>query len=121
MVRIRIKRIYEPAEASDGFRVLVDRLWPRGLKKESVRIDLWAKDLAPSTALRQWVHKQPENWPEFEDRYIRELQEYSGMNEVMAQLRSQKVVTLLYAARNEHRNHALVLQDFINKTLQASS
>lgn len=121
MTLIRIKRIYEPSEESDEFRVLVDRLWPRGLKKESVNIDLWAKDLAPSTALRQWVHKHPENWPEFEARYIRELQEYGDIDDIVAQFRSNEVVTLLYAARDEHRNHALVLQNYINKTLQASS
>lgn len=116
-MKFRIKRIYEPADTADGFRVLVDRLWPRGLKKESVKIDLWAKDLAPSTPLRQWVHKQPENWSEFEVRYIRELQENPATSRLTTQLTSQKVITLLYAARDEHRNHAIVLQDFLQKTM----
>ena len=121
MTSIRIKRIYEPKAALDGFRILVDRLWPRGLKKESVQIDLWAKELAPSTALREWVHKQPDNWPEFEHRYIRELQENRDIDKLKAELGSHEVLTLLYAARDEHRNHALILQNFLNKTLQANS
>ena len=120
MTKIRIKRIYEPAEASDGYRVLVDRLWPRGLKKESAGIDMWAKELAPSTELRKWVHSQPERWPEFEGKYLREL-EGMDLNDFLDSIRNQERVTLLYGARDEMQNHAQVLQSFLLKKLQADS
>ncbi len=120
MAKIHIKRIYEPAEASDGYRILVDRLWPRGLKKESVEIDRWAKELAPSTELRKWIHSQPEKWQEFEGKYILEL-EGMDMRDFLHSISNQELVTLLYGARDEKQNHAQVLQSFLLKKLQADS
>ncbi|HEY0895489.1 MAG TPA: DUF488 family protein [Sphingobacteriaceae bacterium] len=120
MSKISIKRIYEPAEASDGYRVLVDRLWPRGLKRDSVAIDRWAKELAPSTELRKWVHSQPEKWPEFEVKYLQELQG-AEMADLLKEIRRQEITTLLYGARDEKQNHAQVLQSFLLEKLQADS
>lgn len=120
MAKICIKRIYDPAEASDGYRVLVDRLWPRGMKKDSAEIDTWAKELAPSTELRKWVHSQPEKWPEFEAKYLEELKGLE-MDEHLNKIRRQEVTTLLYGARDEKQNHAVVLRSFLLKKLQADS
>ena len=107
---VRIKRIYEPAEAQDGMRVLVDRLWPRGVSKAEAAIDLWLKAAAPRPELRRWFGHRADRWPEFQRRYRTEL----AHNPAVAQLRDlarQSDLTLLYAARDETHNHALVLAD----------
>ena len=110
-----LKRAYdEPAEV-DGLRVLVDRLWPRGLTRERAAIDLWAKDLAPSTDLRRWWHSEPERFEEFADRYRAELAESDALESFMADIPDQARVTLVYAARNQERNHALVLIDVLRE------
>lgn len=108
-----IKRIYEKPSASDGFRLLVDRLWPRGVRKEDAAIALWAKDLAPSPQLRKWFNHDPQRFDTFRDRYLAELRE----NETVLQsvrLPNSGTVTLLYAARDEVHNHAIVLQRFLS-------
>jgi uncharacterized protein YeaO (DUF488 family) len=107
---IRIKRIYETAAAADGLRLLVDRLWPRGISKARARLDGWPKELAPSTALRTWFHHAPGRWAEFERRYRAELRLQAA---ALAQLRAQATrqrVTLLYGARDALVNHAQVLR-----------
>jgi len=111
----RVKRVYEAPAADDGTRVLVDRLWPRGLTKEKARIDVWLKDLAPSHALRRLVHDDPDRWAEFEAGYARELEDEPAKTAV-AQLRAlatTRRATLLYAARNEVRNNATVLKHWL--------
>lgn len=106
---VRIKRIYEPASKSDGFRVLVDRIWPRGVSRAHAQLDLWQKDVAPSTQLRRWFGHKPERWQEFRRRYRAELK----ANPALADLRNlsrQRSITLLYAAHDQKHNHALILQ-----------
>ena len=110
-MKIRIKRVYEPAEKADGLRVLVDRLWPRGIAK--TRIDLWLKDIAPSTDLREWYGHVPEKWPQFRTKYRKEL---AGNDEAVAALKRAgkgKTVTLLYGARDTERNQAQVIAEFL--------
>lgn len=105
----QIKRAYEPPAASDGLRILVDRLWPRGIKKNALKLDDWMKQVAPSPELRRWFGHKPERFAEFGRRYKAEL----AQNPAIAQLRNLgrgKTVTLVYAARDPHVNHALVLQ-----------
>ena len=111
---IRIKRVYEPYSVEDGYRILVDRLWPRGMKQEDARIDKWLKEIAPSTALRKWFNHEPEKWEQFRQKYHTELNQSAAFDELLSYLRENKIVTLLYAAREEKYNHAIVLQQFIN-------
>lgn len=110
---IKVKRIYLPAEATDGYRVLVDRLWPRGIRKEDARLDEWLKDIAPSPELRRWYDHEVERWPEFQVRYRRELASESSAAQIrrLADLGRRGPVTLLFAARDEEHNSAKVLLD----------
>ncbi len=110
---IRIKRIYDPASPGDGRRILIDRLWPRGLKKEEARFDEWLKDLAPSDELRKWFSHDPAKWSEFQKRYRSELR---GKAELLESLRTEArkgTVTLLYSARDEEHNNAVVLKELL--------
>lgn len=110
---IQVKRVYEKPRASDGLRVLVDRLWPRGLTKQKAAVDVWLKDLAPSTELRKWFGHDPAKWKQFQTRYRREL---AGQKEVLALLKEigrLQTVTLLFGARDEEHNEALVLQELL--------
>jgi uncharacterized protein YeaO (DUF488 family) len=108
---VRLKRAYEPAAPEDGVRVLVDRLWPRGLRKADAAIDRWMKDIAPSTQLRQWFGHEPEHWPEFRRRYSRELQQRAAAVEELRELARGGRVTLVFAAHDEVHNDAIVLRD----------
>jgi uncharacterized protein YeaO (DUF488 family) len=111
--KIKLKRVYEPAARTDGTRILVDRLWPRGLSKEEAAIDHWCKELAPSTALRQWFGHEPERWVEFRKRYKTELAEAP---EALAELRGfarKGPITLLFAAHDELHNNAVVSHDLL--------
>ena len=110
---IAIKRIYDPPEKSDGYRVLVDRLWPRGLKRDEADIDDWAKDIAPSSALRKWFGHKPERWAEFERKYRAELREGAAADALAALGRRAGRVTLLTATRDLDHSHARVLQRLI--------
>ncbi len=110
---VNIKRIYEPFSKTDGYRILVDRLWPRGIKKENAHIDKWLKEVAPSTELRQWFHHGTDNWDQFVMKYHAELNNSAAVEELLADIAEHKTVTLLYAVRDEHQNHALVLKKFI--------
>lgn len=112
-MKVLLKRVYEPANPSDGHRVLVDRLWPRGLSKAKAAVDLWLKDVAPSTELRQWFGHEPAKWPEFERRYRAELKGNPALAELEAMARKSQV-TLLYGARDEVHNEAVVLQQLVN-------
>lgn len=116
MALIRIKRVYEDPNKEDGYRVLVDRLWPRGLKKEDAHIDEWLKEAAPSAELRKWFDHDPDRWTEFKKRYILELKENAVLENFIDRLSENKTITLLYAAHDEKHNHALVLQNFICNT-----
>ena len=106
---MKIKRVYEMPEKDDGFRILVDRLWPRGLTKEKASIDLWLKEIAPSTELRKWFGHDPEKWEEFKKRYLHELKENKGPIYIIEEQMKKGDVTLVYGARDETHNEALVL------------
>jgi uncharacterized protein YeaO (DUF488 family) len=108
-----IKRIYDPAEESDGYRVLVDRLWPRGLKREDAAIDDWAKEIAPSASLREWFGHKPERWAAFEKKYRAELQEGAAADALAALKKRAGRVTLLTATRDLDHCHARALQRLI--------
>jgi uncharacterized protein YeaO (DUF488 family) len=110
MSEVRIKRAYDPPAPDDGVRVLVDRLWPRGLKRQEAKIDLWLKDIAPSADLRRWFGHDPAKWPGFQERYQAELAGNSALDELRALVRQRKRVTLLFAARDVEHNNAVVLQ-----------
>lgn len=112
-MEVKCKRVYSAADDSDGYRVLVDRLWPRGIKKEAAYVDLWAKQLAPSNELRKWFGHIPERFPEFREKYIAEIKSNAGAKEIIDQLRKRDVVTLLYSAKDEEHNNAVVLKDFL--------
>ncbi|MDH6354518.1 uncharacterized protein YeaO (DUF488 family) [Dysgonomonas sp. PH5-45] len=116
MTTIKLKRVYDDPEAGDGFRVFVDRLWPRGVKKEALHYDMWAKNIAPSADLRKWFHQNTDNnWTEFVARYRAELNLSAAVKDFIATASGYDVVTLLYASKNATRNHALVLKDFIEE------
>lgn len=113
----RIKRAYAPATPEDGLRVLVDRLWPRGLAKEAARVDLWLKEIAPSTELRQWFGHDATRWPEFAARYQQELttpERSAALERLREAARQSAVITLTFAARDEEHNHAKLLSDLLN-------
>ena len=112
---IEIKRIYDPPADDDGFRVLVDRLWPRGVKKETAKLDLWAKQVAPSPELRKWFGHEPAKFVEFRERYTRELEANADAVMQVLEAAGDQAVTLLYAARDPACNHALVLLDFARR------
>ncbi len=112
---IRIKRVYEKPEKEDGVRILVDRLWPRGLTKQEARVDLWLKDLGPSTELRKWFGHDPQKWKEFERKYRQELRTKRDLLEQIRVEAKKSNVTLLYGARDTEHNEALVLEDYLEK------
>jgi len=113
---IRVKPVYEKPAKEDGFRLLVDPLWPRGLTKERASVDLWMKEIAPSDALRKWFGHEPERWPEFEKRYRKELAEKKDLFSQIQKLESErKFVTLLYGRNDERQNQAVVLADALKR------
>ena len=114
---IRTKRIYDPATRKDGYRVLVDRIWPRGVSRQRAQISDWVQAVAPSTALRRWFRHDPAKWTEFIRRYRRELRHKpSELSRLRALVRTHRVVTLVYAARDEHHNNAVVLRQLLKPT-----
>lgn len=113
--KLEVKRIYEPSESSDGYRVLVDRVWPRGLSKQNADIDLWLKDVAPSTELRQWFGHQPRRWDAFRRRYFDELDEMPETLAVIQDKLRKGNVTLVYSARDEAHNQAVALREYLLK------
>jgi uncharacterized protein YeaO (DUF488 family) len=112
---VRIKRIYEPADVADGYRALVDRLWPRGMSKQRAALDAWLVELAPSNVLRHWLHQDSARWPQFRRRYRAELRAQRAALQSLRQRAAGQRVTLLYAARDPRRNHALILRDLVRK------
>ncbi len=110
---LRLKRAYEPADKDDGVRILVDRLWPRGVSKVKAALDDWMKDIAPSTELRQWFGHDPERWAEFQRRYRDELRQHSQQLEHLRSLARARTVTLVYSAHDEQHNDAVVLKDVL--------
>ena len=116
---LRVKRVYLPSDSDDGFRVLSDRLWPRGLSKEKAKIDLWAKDVAPTNELRTWYGHLPERWTEFRHKYLAELEHNrETVDELVQQLKGKKKVTLLFGAKDEEHNQAVVLHDYLASRLK---
>jgi len=112
--KVRVKRVYEPAARDDGVRVLVDRLWPRGVSKAAARVDAWLKDLAPSAALRTWFGHDPARWTEFRRRYQRELAATDARSQLLA-LADHRPLTLLFGAKDPDHNNAVVLRDFVTR------
>jgi uncharacterized protein YeaO (DUF488 family) len=110
---IRLKRVYEKPSRMDGSRILVDRLWPRGLTKERAAVTLWLKDVAPSTELRKWFGHDPAKWKQFQARYRKELREKKGALKLLRQKGKTRTVTLVYGARDEEHNEALVLKKVV--------
>jgi uncharacterized protein YeaO (DUF488 family) len=112
-MQIRIKRVYEQPDKEDGMRILVDRLWPRGLTKEKASVDLWLKEIAPSTELRKWFGHEPDKWKEFEARYRAELTKNKDQVALLQQEIAKGPVTLLFGAKDQEHNEAVVLQKFL--------
>jgi uncharacterized protein YeaO (DUF488 family) len=110
---VKLKRAYEQVEPGDGIRILVDRLWPRGVKKEDAAIDQWMKDLAPSTELRKWFGHDPARWEEFRKRYAAEVNEHPEQLQQLRALARKGTVTLVYSAHDEEHNDAVVLRGLI--------
>lgn len=113
-MNIKIKRVYEKPDKADGFRILVDRLWPRGLTKEKAGLDLWLKDIAPTTELRKWFGHDPAKWEGFIKKYLKELKENEGPVSILKDYLKKGTVTLVHAAKDEAHNEALVIKDFIS-------
>jgi uncharacterized protein YeaO (DUF488 family) len=112
---LKIKRAYEDPTEDDGTRILVDRLWPRGLTKAKAKIDLWLKDVAPSTDLRKWFAHDPARWTEFQARYKDELKQHSEQLDLLKQKAANGPVTLIYGARDQEHNEAVVLEKLLQR------
>lgn len=118
-MKIQLKRAYDAPSKSDGTRILVDRLWPRGLTKAKAKIDLWLKEIAPSTELRKWFHSEGESadWKEFRRRYLAELRDHRDAVELLRGKANQGSVTLIYSSCNREQNHAVILKDVLKRDL----
>ncbi|MFT4224694.1 DUF488 domain-containing protein [Dysgonomonas sp.] len=118
MVQVKLKRVYENTVSGDGFRVLVDRLWPRGVKKDDLHYDWWAKEISPSPELRKWVHEDPiSRWDDFTALYRKELSVSGATTDFIEKIKKYDVVTLLYAAKDPARNHAMILKSYLMEIL----
>jgi uncharacterized protein YeaO (DUF488 family) len=115
---ISLKRVYEEARPEDGYRVLVDRLWPRGLTKKEARLDQWIKEAAPSDQLRQSIHRGDLTWDEFQQSYLSELEQQRDYLRELAELAKDQHVTLVYSVRNEKQNNAVVLKQYLEKLVE---
>jgi uncharacterized protein YeaO (DUF488 family) len=114
---IKIKRVYDPPSKEDGYRILVDRLWPRGLTKEKAKIDLWLREIAPGDELRKWFSHDPKKWEEFRNRYKKELANKQELLLKIMQLEKERgVITLLYSTKEIEHNNAVALQGFLKRT-----
>lgn len=114
-MKLQLKRVYEASAKTDGMRILVDRLWPRGLTKEKAKIDLWLKEIAPSTALRQWFAHDPNKWTEFKKKYRVELKERQEELVLLKKHLQEGVVTLVYGAKDELHNDAVALKEYLEE------
>ena len=117
---IKLKRAYEPASPDDGLRILVERLWPRGVSKQNAKIELWLKDVAPSTELRQWYGHDPSKWLNFRKRYWAELKEQGDLLALLKYVAAERPVAFIYAASDEERNSAVVLKQFLEQAKKAT-
>ncbi|WP_233840294.1 DUF488 family protein [Dyella sp. 2HG41-7] len=117
---IAIKRVYEPAAKTDGYRVLVDRVWPRGLTKEDAALDVWARDLAPSTALRKWFNHDAAHWEGFRHRYASELDAHKSFWQPLVTRAERHRVTLVYGAKDEEHNQAVALKAYLDSWMKAN-
>lgn len=118
---VQLKRAYEQPSKTDGQRILVDRLWPRGLSKDSAQIDLWLKSIAPSTELRKWFNHDPDRWDVFKTRYLEELQKNRADTDRLVDFIGAQPATLVYGAKNERMNNAMVLKEFLDSLYQGTS
>jgi len=116
-VSIRLKRVYDKPAKSDGHRVLIDRLWPRGVKKNQARIDQWLKDIAPSTSLRKWFKHDPRKWKEFKKKYAAELEDRHEQVEKLVREARKRTVTLLFSAKDIEHNNAVALKEYIEQLM----
>jgi uncharacterized protein YeaO (DUF488 family) len=116
---IQIKRAYEPASETDGARILVERLWPRGIKKEALSLDTWVKEVAPSTELRKWFQHDPAKWREFRKRYSRELEENPEPWQQLLNRARRGRLTLVYSSHDEEHNNAVALKEFLEQKLKS--
>ena len=114
-MKIKIKRVYEKPSKEDGMRILVDRLWARGLTKEKAAIDLWLKEIAPSTELRKWFAHDPKKWTEFRKKYLQELKDKEEQISIIKEHLKKEAVTLVYGAKDEEHNEAHVLEELLNR------
>lgn len=112
-MKILVKRVYETPQSGDGTRILVDRLWPRGLSKDKAKVDHWAKDIAPSTELRKWFHSDAGTWKEFKERYVRELESVPEAVEALRKEIGSKKATFLFGSRELEHNHAHLLKTYL--------
>jgi uncharacterized protein YeaO (DUF488 family) len=115
MKTIKIKRIYEPPAKDDGIRILVDRLWPRGLSKEKAKINLWLKEIAPSDQLRKWYGHDPKKWTEFREKYSSELKDKDELIQLITRKLKEGTITFLYSSKEDKLNNAVALKDYIEK------
>ncbi|MDE7403224.1 MAG: DUF488 family protein [Muribaculaceae bacterium] len=112
--KIQLKRAYDTAEPTDGFRVYIDRLWPRGLSHETFHYDMWEKEISPSSELREWFHTDPDNlWPQFEEKYKAELKDNTAFDVFKKILKDKEVVTLLYSSHDREHNNAVIVRDML--------
>ena len=118
-LNIRLKRAYEDADSDDGLRYLVDRIWPRGVSKENAQLDGWLKDIAPSNDLRKWFGHDPERWQEFHRRYTAELKVHHDILVKLAETARQQRITLVFGARDEQHNQAVVIRDYLTTLARA--
>lgn len=114
MTTLKLKRVYEPPSQRDGFRILVDRLWPRGLAKEEAKVNLWLKEVAPSSELRKWFGHDEARWERFEERYFQELDENPAVEELRNVVAHHRTVTLLFGAKDTEHNNAVALRDYLS-------
>ena len=114
---IKTRRIYDKPDTDDGFRILVDRIWPRGLKKNDAKIDLWQKDIAPSSTLRKWFNHDQSKWNEFKRRYYNELKDKQEIVKLFLEKAGQETITLLYSSKEEKYNNAIALKEFLDLKL----
>ena len=121
-MKIRTKRVYEEPEPGDGRRILIDRLWPRGVSKEAARLDYWAKDVAPSNELRRWYGHDPKKWPAFRERYFAELDANpEGVAALREQLKGARTVTIVFSSREERLNNASALQEYLSSASSSAA
>jgi uncharacterized protein YeaO (DUF488 family) len=116
---IKLKRVYDKPEAGDGVRILVERLWPRGLSKKDAQVDVWLRDIAPSTELRKWFSHDPDKWKEFRKRYFQELDKNGDAVKKLLDVTGGKNVTFVYSSKEERYNSASALKDYVEKLIKA--